>query len=82
MLDPNTPIKTSNDTSAPLKSGEEPIELLMALASEYLAALASRGMVEFLECVGKDGPVLLAVIANAKVVDGKIVIVGKEGTHE
>ena len=79
MLDPNTPAQTTNGTSAPLKNGEEPIELLMALASEYLAALANRGMVEFLECVGKDGPVLLAVIANAKVVDGKIVIVGNEG---
>ena len=79
MSDQSTPIKTSSVTSEPLKNGEEPIGLLIQLAYENLVALANRGQVEFLECVGKDGPVLLAVIANAKVVDGKIVIVGKDG---
>lgn len=74
---------TLNSTPEPLTSGDEPIELLRQLAFEYLAELESKGECEFLACEGKEGqPVLLAVIPNAKIADGKIVSVGSVGTGE
>lgn len=67
---------TLSFTGKSSRNGDEPTELLIPLAFEYLAELNRRGMIELLATVGKDGqPVLLAVIPSAKVEDGKIVIV-------
>jgi hypothetical protein len=57
-----------------LLDGQEPSELLLPLAFEYLAELNRRGMIQLLETVGSEGqPVLLAIIPNAKVEGDKIV---------
>ena len=42
MSENETTRKNSKDTSKPLKGGEEPTELLIALASEYIQALADK----------------------------------------
>lgn len=61
------------------KGGEEPTELLKPLAFEYLEELYRRKMIDLIEADGKDGkPVLLAVISNAKISNGKIVEIADE----
>lgn len=73
---------TMGFTDESSKNGAEPTELLKALAFEYLVELSRAGVIEFLETVGTDGnPVLLAVIPNVRLEDGRIVeIVGSVGT--
>lgn len=67
-----------------LKHGEEPIELLLALASSPIETLCQRSMAELLLANTSDGaPVVLAIFKNATVQDGVIVLaddttVGKE----
>lgn len=57
-----------------MNGNNEPVELLKPLAFEYLAELSRNGLAELIESIGVDGrPVLIAVIPNAKIVDGKIV---------
>lgn len=74
MLESEVRPMTIQFTKPSTTSGDEDIELLKALCYEYLADLSRRGRVEFMETVGTDGfPMLLAIIPNAKILEGKIV---------
>lgn len=73
MLAEGVPPVTIGFTEQSSSNGGEPIELMKALAFEYLAELNRMGLVEFIESVGKEGQaVLIAIIPNVKVQDGKI----------
>lgn len=74
---------TLHFTKESSNSGDEPTELLRALAFEYLTALVREGLAEFVETVGRDGqPILLAAIPGVRVEDGKIVEVANEPPTE
>lgn len=58
--------KSSASTKPRMKHGEEPTEVLLALASSPLITLRERGLARIMVANSPDGPVVVAIFGNAK----------------
>jgi len=70
---------SSTKSTQPLKHGDEPTELLLALASSPIETLCQRKAAAIFTANGSDGqPVVLAVFNNALWKDGLLVLATDE----
>lgn len=80
MSENEEPTGTSSpDTSPSLKSGAEPTELLLALASSPIITLCQRNDASGFQAVGRDGrSVVIVVFANSLWDPEKGIVLAKE----
>jgi len=76
MSENDTTPKSSSSTGPRMKDGEEPTEVLLALASSPLLALQKRGLVKIATAKNQNGsPVVVALFSGASWSDSVGIVV-------